>query len=203
MLPPKFDLQYESLGYSHGFEIKSPVANLQTHKRIWGKLTKKFSVAQSDSRHDGGIHVNVSNVNTPYPEAFVRLMYDHQKIFRTASGRDIDSWNEFCCFHYDDDHYDNDNYTFIGEHYHIFNTDKPYAYEFRMFKAEPHLLLPALELADAAVTICRPFGEQGINRVGDPFLTMGTMLKFLSSSTKYSHAYGVMKDAVKETYPSV
>jgi hypothetical protein len=182
VLPAGFELSYEYIGSSYdGFEMKSPVANLETHKRMWNRLIKRFDVSQPCTNHNGGIHVNVSSADNAFPAAFVTLARLNSNIFRRASGRSVGEYREWC--------------SAVDErsHYHFFNRCKGYAYEFRMFKANPELMLPALELADAAITLCNPLNESNTG------LDMSHLMNKLGSSSKYSHAYAVMKGAISET----
>lgn len=182
ILPSKFAVQYEGIGErDYGFEIKSPVANLETHKRLLPKLMSNFNFKQPMQVNESGIHINVSSQHHKQPVPFIRLVHKNRPLFKKASGRTTYSFNKYARSTGMDDY---------NEYFCIFSSRKSYAYEFRMFKAEPKFMLPALEMAAAVTEVCNELPN--LHTLG-----MNCFMSKLRSSVKYKHAYKVMQCAHK------
>lgn len=191
-LPSRFYAVTESLGETMGLEIKSPVAPLQYHKLRFAVLSRNVNLKHSRTNH-GGIHVHVNRPDNKSGWKYQKcewgyveynafpldmnsrdqsiFMFMHNKrirddFLRRISGRRNDSWEEYCCGGYSD-------------HYGVINYRQD-NYEIRVFKAKPHLLIPALEFADGIFSYAYSKTEAFD-------LTISGLIQYLSKYKKYKN----------------
>lgn len=180
-LPNHYSFAYEYLSViSQGYEIKSSVAPLRTLKAEVERIYPLLELGPvSASSSDGGIHINISKTN--YTKTY------HNKVFQflhntsnfdfllslshrrsnhfTGNARQLPSFS-----------YDN----YCG----IITTRKTYAYELRMFGAEPSLLVPALEFAHALFDLASQVDE----------LTIDNVKAHIKRWRRYSHIHNLIQD---------
>lgn len=139
---------YETLsGSADGWEFKSAVGPLSFHKRALPKFIKLGNLASRRTRNHGGIHINISKLNnqtSAIEEKVIPIftfLHDttNRTFFRSLSERTRHMF----------DHYSPQSSNHWDHYYGIITNRKYYAYELRLFKAEPYLILPALEMADS------------------------------------------------------
>lgn len=149
-IPPGFHVGYETLGTYYGWEVKSPVARMRKHKQIFNRFKDKIEWNNGTDVHEnnGGIHVNVSKTGS-ISEDQHRLLcckiiskFNRDKLITLGEREGL-----FYC----------DSTADRGEYYHMFSNRKPMAYELRLFKSKPHLLEPALEMADSLVMFTKSY----------------------------------------------
>jgi hypothetical protein len=69
-------------------------------------------------------------------------------------------------------------------HYGIINRENPNRFEFRMFAAQKHLLLPALEMADSLFSLAKEVED----------ITLTCWQNFISKKLKYIHIAEHLKE---------
>jgi hypothetical protein len=172
-LPDCFMVQWEGLHYEYGdqadgYEIKSPIAPLHYHKYL---IRKHFGSIKwnTDPTNWGGIHVNVSS-NIPNGRKRRDLIAEFARKYSSEmqllSGR---SENSF--YKYANPTHDATNY------YNFLSTRKSQCFELRMFHAQPHLLLPALEFTDSMFELAAQAGA----------IEMDSWIKFINRWSRYQH----------------
>lgn len=187
ILPSRFLGNYESLGNTMGFEVKSPVAPLQYHKLRAPTLFKKLDFTPRKN-NEGGIHVHVTRPDRKegsyysqlpeQDEAIFSFMFNRQvknKFLLPISGRSRYSWNQYCEEGRDD-------------HYGVINIRRD-NYEIRVFKAKVHLLIPALEFCDGLFSYAYSKGEAFD-------ITVDGLIQYFNRHKKYN---GISK-VIKEKY---
>lgn len=176
-LPNHFKVSYEELGGGMGYEIKSVVAPLSIHKMIAKRyLFPNITTNNKPNGRDngGGIHVSISR--TPLTEP------NHERVFdflhRRFPAKLLSAMSERC------------NYSLVycrqeehehnwGNHYSIINRENQNRHEFRLFAAQKHLLIPALEMLDSLFAHAQ---------TQDP-ITVETWHAFTKSKLKYREIY--------------
>lgn len=174
-LPHHFHVSYEGLGSgADGYEIKSVVAPLSLHKILWQRLSSniKFNTHPNGTLNQGGIHVSISRTDLTQPFAETVFTFLHQnapiKALRQISQR---ANHSFLLFSQRLPQYQ------WHDHYAIINNENSNRYEFRLFAAQPHLMLPALEMADSLFHYARETNNQAI--------TWNGWLRYVRSKKKY------------------
>jgi hypothetical protein len=175
-LPNYFQVAYESLGGGRGYEIKSVIAPLKIHKLFITKYVfpnVTFNDHPNGSKNNGGIHVsthrtraNVTDFNRVANFLHKTLKRGHAIKISQRIPRTFDQFSP-------QRPYDN----CWGEHYNIINHQNHNRYEFRLFAAQKHLLLPALEMSDSLFTLAREVDA----------ITMDNWTTFINSKAKYKH----------------
>lgn len=162
---------------AYGWEIRSPVAPLEFHRRVWNRYFNngKFQFNREPSAeiptgapygkpggHGAGIHVSVSKTtftNARYPKV-LSLLSDHGTL-QKLSGRSLNQYTKYV-----------KNYNVVYN-----NTNR---YECRLFTAHPDLLIPALEFTESV------FLTNEDNYLG--------WRNFVEASDRYSH----LRDRLRE-----
>lgn len=181
-LPSHYSFAYEHLCINElGYEIKSSVAPLRTLKteveRIHPLLTLG-PLSAKDSK--GGIHINISRThytNQHYTKVFSFLHNKNNFVFlQKLSQRTPIHFNNNCV-----------QYTeawMFNYYYGIITTRKTYAFELRMFGAQPDLLVPALEFAHALFDLASKVDE----------LTITNVKEHIKRWKRYSHIHNLITD---------
>jgi hypothetical protein len=173
-LPKPYKVHWEGLHYDYethedieGYEIKSPIAPLHYHKYLMRKHKFHNIKWNTDPDNYGGIHINISN---DIPNAqdrrdkIVDWLTNNYDDMHQLSGRQKHHFLHYAKINEHCQHY-----------YHILSTRKTMAYELRMFHAQPHLLLPALEFADSTFMLATEAGA----------ITMDKWIKFINRWPRY------------------
>lgn len=177
-LPNHYSWAFENIDHNnnYGYEIKSSVAPLMRIKSeirsIWSIICSPIN---NTGQNNGGIHVNVNRneyTTSVYKKVFTFLHNPANEAWLMAlSGRENRSFKLFspCNVENDWDHY-----------YGIITTRKTFAFEFRMFRANPELLIPANEFIHALFELAGRIETE---------LTTENVLNFLSSFKRYASIY--------------
>jgi hypothetical protein len=180
-LPAYFHVNYESLGDSDGYEIKSVIAPLMIHKILLHKLFRNvtFNASPNGYRNDGGIHVNVNrdgHTDSVAPKVFdfLHKTLPSQLAYKMSERR-RDSYEMYSPQRPQSDYHS--TYSIWGNHYNIINKENSNRFELRLFAAQKHLILPALEMADSLFTLAHDV----------PSISMENWTNFISSKLKYAH----------------
>lgn len=193
-LPPFYHCRYESLGSAYGYEIKSPVAPLSIHKQIVKRyLFPNVDFRDRQNRH-GGIHVSVSRnefTKPHYKKVFYFLHKDMPRNFQVKlSHRTIYSLNSYArqtSLETQSDWYAYGcSGSWWGHHYAVINYENANRFEFRLFAARKHLLIPALEMADSLFSLAAQVEK----------VTMENWTKFVASKLKYADINDLVKKAL-------
>jgi hypothetical protein len=185
-LPNFFHLSYESLGRGNGYEIKSVIAPMSIHKQIIKRVLFPNVTFNDDPRNAGGIHVSISR--TPRTQAC------HERVFQflhvdmprplqlKLSERTKHSFDQYARqvapppTPYQYDPFAPPRYSW-SSHYAIINRENHNRYEFRMFHARKHLLLPAIEMAHSLFELATETKT----------ITMENWTSFIKKKLKYQH----------------
>lgn len=180
-LPKHYSYAYEFLDCNtKGYEIKSSVAPLRTLKAEVERihpLLQLGPISAKDSK--GGIHINISR--TPYTNQHYQKVFsflhkqNHYSWLLSLSKRNQNHFNQNCR---QNPAYNYSNY--LG----IITTRKTYAYEMRMFGAEPDLLVPALEFSHALFDLASQVDE----------LTLNNVKAHIKRWKRYSHIHQLIQD---------
>lgn len=189
-LPSHYAFAYEPLDHSnnYGFEIKSSVAPLLRIKSEIHSIKDIINWPIYDPKHNvGGIHINVSKTpytNSVYQKVFSFLHHQTNKEWLLLlSKRTESSFNLFSPCHTD-----------WKKYYGIITTRKAFAYEFRMFKANPELLIPACEFIHAIFEFA--------GRTEDS-ITLDSLIGFIRKYKRYQSIFELMETTVKSPYSDV
>jgi hypothetical protein len=174
-LPDSYKVHWESIHYadngeqksSYGYEIKSPVAPLHYHKYLLRRHRFDKINYNTDPKNMGGIHVNVSRSiyrGRERRDKITEWLASNYDTMCQLSGRQEHHFRKYAQVDVQDNHY-----------YHILSCRKSFAYELRMFHAQPHLLLPALEFTDSAFMLAKKDGA----------ITMDKWIKFINRWPRY------------------
>jgi hypothetical protein len=171
-LPRPYIVNWEGIDYSnncqtYGYEIKSPVAPLHYHKFLIRKHKFKDIKWNTDPFNRGGIHVNISNdIRRGHQrrDKIADFLAANRDEMCQLSGRREEHFNLFAQSNCESYHY-----------YNILSTRKSTCFELRMFHAQPHLLLPALEFADSTFMLATEAGA----------ITMDKWIKFINRWPRY------------------
>lgn len=180
-LPKHYSYAYEHLsGTRQGYEIKSSVAPLRTLKAEVERITPLLELGSLSAQEShGGIHINISKT------AYTRQ--HHEKVFRflhnirnyafllSLSKRSVGHFQNNCL------QVPGGPYSF---YFSIITTRKTYAYELRMFGAEPGLLVPALEFAHALFDLAPNVDV----------LTIANVKDHIKRWKRYSHIHELIQD---------
>lgn len=190
--PYGFVTAYESLGGAMGWEIKSPVAPLYYHKYLLKKLPQiPWNRHPNGTKNQGGIHINIEKTDNP-PESrdsiYKFLQENEQHIFK-LSYRSSNTFKTFAKLTDFAKYNPTGQYTLVSDdpshYYNILSSRKPNCYEFRMFAALPHLLMPALEMADSMFMLVR---EQDI--------TWDSWTNYIKRWPRYRNIWGHVKETL-------
>jgi hypothetical protein len=169
-LPERYNWGTDGMGRHIGFEIRSPVAPLVIHKRTWNKSIRpvlKFNTEPNGAKNGGGIHVS-TNRSTFTEKSFNKVrvfLYNHENypfLFK-LSQRDHLEWSHWCYqppsfqqwkrgynWHVSEKeakrYWETMYFNRTSNKYYIINACNEERFEFRMFAANPDLLIPALEM---------------------------------------------------------
>jgi hypothetical protein len=196
-LPNFYHLQYESLGDGlRGYEIKSPVAPLSIHKQIVKRYlfpNVRFNNKPNGHQNYGGIHVSISNdkYTRPHHEKVFKFMHlDMPREFQLKlSEREAKSLNTFAQQTKHKLFRDANAYGSTicwGHHYAVINRENVNRFELRLFAAQKHLLIPALEMADSLFSLAALVDK----------LTMENWTRFVASKLKYADLNILVKKAM-------
>lgn len=181
-LPQHYSYAYESLDCrgTNGFEIKSSVAPLRTLKAEVERIYPLLQLGPLSARQSrGGIHINISRTDYTlryYQKVFSFLHNTTNYAFLLSlSKRNSNHFNENCRQR---NHLNYENY--LG----IITTRKTYAFELRMFGAQPDLLVPALEFAHALFDLASKVEE----------LTITNVKEHIKRWKRYSHIHNLITD---------
>jgi len=171
-LPDGFVVQWEGLHWDNGlqicgYEIKSPIAPLHYHKYLLRRYFKDIKWCYDPENH-GGIHVNVSTSirrGRERRDKIADFALKYRDEMQQISGRSEYSFNKYANVELEAPNY----YSFIS-------TRKTHAFELRMFHAQPHLLLPALEFTDSMF-------ELADHEAGG--ITMDSWLRYINRWPRY------------------
>lgn len=190
LLPKHYSYAYEGLGHSDGYEIKSSVAPLRTTKQEIRKLSPIIQWdIPSPENNDGGIHINIAR--NSYTRAQVEKVFqflhdlNNREWLLTLSERSESSFSLYSPPR-------GTNSFNWGRYYGIITTRKTYAYEFRMFKAKPHLLIPACEFIHALFDLA-PQVEQ---------LTTNNIKTYIERFDRYRSIRTLFNNAISLHHPS-
>ncbi len=184
LLPDHYSYAYECLEYAHpnGYEIKSSVAPLFTLKLELLRILPFLQYSPTPGRSNyGGIHVNISR--TPYTNEHMKKIFEflhnreYSNFFFELSGRTRESFGGHA-FQGD----------WWGSYTGIITTRKDYAYEFRLFVAQPNRLYCALEMAHALFSMA-PFVDD---------ITQTSFTEYVRSKPKYKHIYALIKSLFQQ-----
>ena len=147
------------------FEVQSPVAPLRIHRlQIRSFLNNtKFNTKSSENKNSGGIHINVERNNFTTRVSNNVFQFLHNPVyydkFQKLSHRCSDSMIRWASNVKTLNKFRNPEYQIKLEHLYsntiwgnknlIITAHKSYAFELRLFKALPHLLIPALEMGES------------------------------------------------------
>lgn len=154
-LPDYFHVGYESTGWSNCAEIKSCVAPLRIQKILIAKLLRDNDLKNPGNKHSSGssgIHVHI--MRTERIEALASKVfnffhdYGNKNFFKTISNRSANQFKEWCTMSGTHREWGENRYQYMS-HSAIINTERKATFEIRLFGAQPHALLPAVEMADA------------------------------------------------------
>jgi hypothetical protein len=181
ILPKHYSYAYEFLDYRGkcGYEIKSSVAPLRTLKseveRIY-PLLELGPLSAQESR--GGIHINISRTrytNRYYEQVFSFLHNINNYLFLfKLSNRSPEHFDENC----------RQQPLYPSNYLGIITTRKSYAFELRMFGAQPDLLVPALEFAHALFDLASQVNT----------LTIDNVKNHIKRWKRYSHIHNLITD---------
>lgn len=180
-LPKHYSYAYEYLsGTRKGYEIKSSVAPLRTLKAEVERITPLLELSPLSAQEShGGIHINISK--TPYTQRH------HTKVFHflhntvnfsfllSLSKRSVNHFRGNC---------KQTPGPYYGYYCGIITARKTYAYELRMFGAEPGLLVPALEFAHALFDLAPQVDV----------LTIDNVKNHVKRWKRYSHIHKLIQD---------
>lgn len=172
-LPKYFHVSYEGLGGGYGYEIKSVIAPLSIHKLLARRYlfpNVTFNTQPNGRDNNGGIHVSISINDLTQPHHLKVFDFLHNKFKRShafkLSERSRHSMT-FC-------EQSPETNAWHG-HYSLITKENTNRYEFRLFAAQQHLLLPALEMADSLFSLAQE----------TEVITLGSWTNFINTKTKY------------------
>ncbi|WFU14425.1 hypothetical protein [Bradyrhizobium sp. CB3481] len=174
ILPPYFQVRYEPLGHSSGYEIKSAIAPMSIHKRLIKRILFKgvsFNEHPNGPKNDGGIHVSINRDYTVNPLKDKVFPFAHnfpRQALLKISERQPETLDLYAQQHPDCP-------AKQAERYSVLNTANSNRFEFRLFAAQKHLLIPAIEMADSLFNAARDIEE----------LTVETWTNYINSKVKY------------------
>jgi hypothetical protein len=186
-LPNHFHVSYEGLGGGNGYEIKSAVAPLSIHKILIKRFlfpNVTFNDSPNGHNNNGGIHVSISRTdetNAQLRKVFSFLHSGMEKQLALAlSERKLSTFNLFAKRRrVTQGMLDVGAYHQWYGHYNIINCENPDRFELRMFAAQKHLLLPALEMADSLFSLAKQVDK----------ITTAKWMAFIGSKLKYKDIY--------------
>lgn len=174
-LPNFCQVAYEPLGRSWGYEIKSAIAPMSIHKSLIKRVLFKgvsFNEHPNGPKNDGGIHVSINRdytVNSLRDKVFAFVHNFPRQALLKLSERQPDTLDANAQQHPD----------CPGEqadHYSVLNSKNSNRFEFRLFAAQKHLLIPAIEMADSLFNAARDIEE----------FTVETWTNYIKSKIKYA-----------------
>lgn len=186
-LPKHYSFAHENICLNtYGYEIKSSVAPLRTIKQEIRQLSNIFNFPIRSINH-GGIHINISR--TEYTNKHINKVCsflhnpNNRSWLLVLSGRDARSFDLYSPCH---------GQSNWHQYYGILTTRKSYAYEFRMFKAKPELLIPAAEFIHALFDLAESVEQ----------LTTDNIQKHLDEYDRYRSIRTLYADAISIHRPS-
>lgn len=185
-LPKYFQAQKESTGHSYCCEIKSVVAPLMVHKILIRKLLRDNDLKNPGKNTSGssGIHVHIGRTDRTHavaPKVFAFMHdLDNRSFFKKISNRSGTQFEEWA-YQY--------GKTFPWDqafsHCAILNVERRTTFELRLFGAQPHVLLPAVEFADALFTGAEQMEEVNI----ESFMNYVDKTKKYKDISAHIHSY--------------
>lgn len=188
-VPNYFHVSYECLGATDGYEIKSVIAPLCIHKHLIKRVLFKgvtFNHHPNGVKNEGGIHVSVNRDErtTALQEKVFSFVHNlPRKTLKALSERNQETLDQFARSYPTDNSVHEDGWC---EHYSVINYENDDRYEFRLFAAQQHLLIPAIEMADSLFEAAEKIET----------LTFDSWEQFIRSKLKYAAIAAHVKESL-------